>query len=238
MSTYIKNNKTKEIKLTVLRNNQERIIKLKRSTVEMPTVDTEVYTTNDKKIGYISISIFSSITDSQFKKKLEKLEKENISGLVIDVRDNGGGYLNVVTNISNNLLKKNSIIYQLEKDDKNKSALKDTTKEKRTYPIAILINKSSASASEILASAIKESYGGFVVGTNSYGKGTVQQTATLDDGSMIKYTIENWLTPDGNWINETGVVPTNYVELSEKYFQNPLVENDNQLQEALTLVSK
>ena len=114
----------------------------------------------------------------------------------------------------------------------------DKTKESRDYPVAVLIDKNSASASEILASSIKESYNGYVVGTNSYGKGTVQQTLVLSDGSMIKYTIEKWLTPLGNWINEEGVVPTNYVELSSEYLNNPVFENDNQLNEALELVSK
>ena len=126
----------------------------------------------------------------------------------------------------------------IEKSKNNVNEKKDTTKEKRTYPIAIIVNSSSASASEILASAIKESYGGFVVGTNTYGKGTVQQTMKLEDGSMIKYTIENWLTPNGNWINEVGVTPTNYVELEETYYENPIPENDNQLQESLLLVAK
>ena len=115
---------------------------------------------------------------------------------------------------------------------------KDTTKEKRTYDIAVLINGSSASASEILASAIKESYKGIIVGQNSYGKGTVQQTRKLLDGSMIKYTTQKWLTPDGNFINEIGVKPTNEVILSEDYYKNPSMETDNQLQEALSLLTK
>ena len=115
---------------------------------------------------------------------------------------------------------------------------KATNKNGKDYPIAILTNGNSASASEILASAIKESYGGYVVGTNTYGKGTVQQTMDLGDGSMIKYTVQKWLTPDGNWINETGVEPTNYVELNESYYDNPTDENDNQLQTAIDLVTK
>ena len=96
----------------------------------------------------------------------------------------------------------------------------------------------SASASEILASAIKESYGGYVVGTKTYGKGTVQQTYDLSDGSMIKYTIQKWLTPNGNWINEVGVEPTHEVSLSEDYFKNPSIDTDNQFQKALELVSE
>ena len=237
MANYIKESDKKEIKITIQRDSEEKEVKLKRQKLEVPTVTTKVYENNDKKIGYIDISIFSSVTDKQFKEKLKELEKKEIDGLIIDVRDNNGGYLNVVTNIASNLLKKGDIIYKLEKSNKKVETKKDTTKEKRTYPIAVLVNAGSASASEILASAIKESYKGFVVGTNTYGKGTVQQTMNLEDGSMIKYTIENWLTPNGNWINEVGVTPTNVVELDEIYYQKPISENDNQLQEAINLVS-
>ena len=203
----------------------------------MPTVNSEIYEKNDKKIGYISISIFSSITTKQFTNALDKLNKENIDGLVIDVRDNGGGYLSVVTDIASEILEKNKVIYKLEKDEKI-SEKKDNTKAKLDYPVAILVNSNSASAAEILAAAIKESYDGFVVGTNTYGKGTVQQTTTLPDGSMVKYTVQKWLTPDGNWIDGKGVEPTDYVELSDEYYKNPVMENDNQLNKALELVSK
>lgn len=237
MANYIKELDKKEVKITIQRDSEEKEVKLKRQKLEVPTVTTKVYEKNDKKIGYIDISIFSSVTDKQFKEKLKELEKKDIDGLIIDVRDNNGGYLNVVTNIASSLLKKGDVIYKLEKSTKKVETKKDTTKEKRTYPIAILVNGGSASASEILASAIKESYKGFVVGTNTYGKGTVQQTMNLEDGSMIKYTIENWLTPNGNWINEVGVTPTNVIELDESYYQNPTPENDNQLQEAINLVS-
>ena len=237
MANYIKESDKKEIKITIQRDSEEKEVKLKRQKLEVPTVTTKIYENNDKKIGYIDISIFSSVTDKQFKEKLKELEKKEIDGLIIDVRDNNGGYLNVVTNIASSLLKKGDIIYKLEKSNKKVETKKDTTKEKRTYPIAVLVNAGSASASEILSSAIKESYKGFVVGTNTYGKGTVQQTMNLEDGSMIKYTIENWLTPNGNWINEVGVTPTNVVELDEIYYQKPISENDNQLQEAINLVS-
>ena len=93
-------------------------------------------------------------------------------------------------------------------------------------------------ASEILAAVIKESYGGYVVGVKTFGKGTVQQVKQLKDGSMVKYTVENWLTPDGNWIDGKGIEPTNEVTLDEEYYNDPKVENDNQLQKALELVSK
>ena len=237
IASIVKNDDNKEVKLLVKRGEENLDITIVKDMVELPVVSGKVINHNDKKIGYISLSIFSSVASEQFNKELVKLEKEGISGLVIDVRGNSGGYLTTVTDIASYFLKKGDIIYKLEVNDKV-TVRKDKTKESRDYPVAVLIDKNSASASEILASSIKESYNGYVVGTNSYGKGTVQQTLVLSDGSMIKYTIEKWLTPLGNWINEEGVVPTNYVELSSEYLNNPVFENDNQLNEALELVSK
>ena len=237
IASIVKNDRNKEVKILVKRGEENLDITIVKDMVELPVVSGKVINHNDKKIGYISLSIFSSVASEQFNKELVKLEKEGISGLVIDVRGNSGGYLTTVTDIASYFLKKGDIIYKLEVNDKV-TVRKDKTKESRDYPVAVLIDKNSASASEILASSIKESYNGYVVGTNSYGKGTVQQTLVLSDGSMIKYTIEKWLTPLGNWINEEGVVPTNYVELSSEYLNNPVFENDNQLNKALELVGK
>lgn len=237
IASIVKNDGNKEVKLLVKRGEENLDITIVKDMVELPVVSGKVINHNDKKIGYISLSIFSSVASEQFNKELVKLEKEGISGLVIDVRGNSGGYLTTVTDIASYFLKKGDIIYKLEVNDKV-TVRKDKTKESRDYPVAVLIDKNSASASEILASSIKESYNGYVVGTNSYGKGTVQQTLVLSDGSMIKYTIEKWLTPLGNWINEEGVIPTNYVELSSEYLNNPVFENDNQLNKALELVGK
>ena len=237
MSNYVKSSKNSKVVLTIIRDEETMELDVERKKIEIPYVSGEVITKNDTKIGYIDISLFSSTIYDQFKRELEKLEKENISGLVIDVRGNSGGYLSGVTDILNLFLKKGDVIYQLESGNK-KQIKKDTTKEKRDYPVAVLVNGGSASASEILASVIKESYNGFVVGTKTYGKGTVQQTTTLPDGSMVKYTVQKWLTPNGNWVNEVGVEPTYTVELDISYAENPIMENDNQLQKAIELVTK
>jgi carboxyl-terminal processing protease len=231
VATYIKNSKNNKINLTIKRGEEEKEITIERQKVEVPSVTSKVIEEQDKKIGYIDISIFSSLSYEQFKNELTKLEKKNIQGLIIDLRNNTGGYLNSVTDITNLFLKKGQIIYQLE-NDKSTEKIKDTTKEYRTYPIAVLINAASASASEILASAIKESYSYkyFIVGTYSYGKGTVQKTKQLSDGTMIKYTIQKWLTPNGNWINEKGVEPTNPVALDTTSGE------DNQLNTAKDLI--
>lgn len=230
MANYVKNNENDKINFVVKRGEEEIKLTITREKVEIPSVTSNLIESDDKKIGYIDISIFSGVTYKQFKNELENLEKQNIEGLVIDVRGDTGGYLSSVTDISSLFLEKGKIIYQLE-DNKKTEKIKDETKEHRTYPIAVLIDGGSASASEILASAIKESYNGFVVGVNSYGKGTVQKTKQLSDGSMIKYTIQKWLTPDGNWINETGVEPTNIVALNSQ-------EEDNQLNTAIDLIKE
>ena len=228
VAEYVKNSTNSTIKITIIRDNKEKELTIKRSKIEVPTVTSKTFDQNDTKIGYINISIFSSVTTKQFEEALDKLEDDNIEALIIDVRDNNGGYLSSVTDIASMFLTKNKIIYQLQNEDETEK-IKDTTNEHREYPITVLINKNSASASEILASAIQESYGGEVVGVNSYGKGTVQKTKTLSDGSMIKYTIEKWLTPTGKWIDEKGVTPTQYVEL------DLTIDYDNQLQTALEI---
>ena len=237
LANYIKSSKNKSYSVTVLRDDKEIKFTLYKNEVEIPVVTSKIFDKGDKKIGYISISIFSSVSAKQFKSNLEKIEKEGIDSLIIDVRDNNGGYLSSVTDITSYLLPRGKIIYQVQKSNSKIKATKDKTIAKREYPIAVLVNENSASASEILAGAIKESYNGYVVGMKTYGKGTVQQVSELSDGSMIKYTIENWLTPNGNWINEKGIDPTDEVELSDDYYKNPNEENDNQLQKALSLLS-
>lgn len=237
LANYIKSSKNKSYSVTVLRDDKEIKFTLSKNEVEIPVVTSKIFDKGDKKIGYISISIFSSVSAKQFKSNLEKIEKEGVDSLIIDVRDNNGGYLSSVTDITSYLLPRGKIIYQVQKSNSKIKATKDKTIAKREYPIAVLVNENSASASEILAGAIKESYNGYVVGMKTYGKGTVQQVSELSDGSMIKYTIENWLTPNGNWINEKGIDPTDEVELSDDYYKNPNEESDNQLQKALSLLS-
>lgn len=237
LSNYIRNESNGKVTMIILREGKELTISLERKKVEVPTVVSKIYEENDKKIGYINISLFSQIATKQFKKRLLELDKKKIDGLVIDVRGNSGGYLSTVHDIASLLLPKGKVMYQMQ-IGKKKTITKDKTSECEEYPIAILVNSGSASASEILAGAIKESYKGYVVGTKTYGKGTVQQVKKLSDGSMIKYTTQNWLTPKGNWINEVGISPTDEVVISDEYFKNPNEENDNQLKKALELVSK
>ncbi len=239
LSEYIKNSGKDSVVLTVIREDNEMDITINLDKVEIPYVSGKVIEKDDKKIGYIDISLFSSNSYDQFKDKLEELEENSIDSLIIDVRDNSGGYLTSVTDICSLFLEKGKVIYQLnDSETSKKKSTKDTTKENREYDIVVLINGASASASEVLATAMKESYGSMIVGTTSYGKGTVQQTKKLLDGSMIKYTIQKWFTPSGNSINEVGITPDYVVELSDEYYSNPSNDTDNQLQEAINLLIK
>lgn len=237
VSNLIKKSTDSTVNITVRRDDEEKTFTIERETIEIESVDSSVFDVNNKKVGYIYISIFAANTDQQFEQALEDLEEDGIDSLVIDVRSNSGGYLDCVTEIASLFLGKGKVIYQL--DTKGiVEKIYDETKTKRDYPIAVLINSSSASASEILAASLKESYGAEVVGVNSYGKGTVQRAYQLENGATVKYTIQKWLTPDGNWINEVGVEPTLRVEMNVDYYQNPSDETDNQLQEALKKVAE
>lgn len=237
ISNMIRNSKTGKVSVTVKRDNEEKTFELKLKEVNIESVTSEVIEKNGKKVGYIKLSIFAENTYDQFKKKLEELESKKIDSLIIDVRDNSGGYLTCVTSIASLFMDKSKIIYQLDTKGIVEQVF-STTKEKRTYPIIVLTNGNSASASEILAAALQESYGAKIVGENSYGKGTVQAAYQLKSGATVKYTIQKWLTPKGNWINKKGVTPDIEVKLDEEYYQNPSNDTDTQLQKALEEISK
>lgn len=232
ISKLIKN--SKKVKIKVIRDNEEKEYTIKKGTVDIPSVTSKMID-KDNKIGYISISIFSSNTYKEFNKALEKLEKNNMKALVIDVRNNPGGHLDQVSDIIDLFLNRNDVMYQIKNNGKKKKVYA-ATNSKRKYKIAVLINKNSASASEILAAALKDSYNSSVVGVNSYGKGSVQKQYKLSNGSSIKYTVKKWYTPKGESIDKKGVEPTEIIEQSENYFNDPSIDNDTQLQKAIEIV--
>ncbi len=231
-------NSKKKAELTINRNGEELSFELSRDTIEVPVVSSEVYENNGKKIGYIKIDLFSLKVYNQFNKALKALEKQNIEGLVIDVRDNPGGYLSQVKEILCLFLDKKQVLYQLQTKEETEKIYGTKKSVDRDYPVSVIINDESASASEILASAFKESYGSHIVGINSYGKGTVQSASDLNSGDTIKYTVQKWLTPDGNYINDKGVVPTDRVETVLQDGETLTYENDTMLQTAIRVVSE
>lgn len=217
--------------IKILRNGEEKQLKVTRKKVELTSVTSKVINKDNKKIGYINVSIFSLNTYSQFSEQLKKLENKKIDSLIIDVRGNTGGHLSTVDDILSLFLDKKHVIYQIETKGK-KEKFYSNGKVTKEYPIAILTDSYSASASELLAISLKEEYGAATIGTTTYGKGTVQELKTMDSGEY-KFTTKKWLSPKGNWINEKGVEPTIEVTLDENYYKNPTEENDNQLQKAI-----
>ena len=214
------------VEIEVNRGGITKTLTLKVSTVSIKSVIKNKY----DKTGYLRIETFSNTTYKQFKESLETLEKDGIENLIVDVRNNGGGFLNSAVEIAELFVEKGKPIYGLQTKDK-KEMYKDTTKEKRDYKVIVLINGGSASASEVLAAALKESYGATLLGTKSYGKGTVQDTSELESGGMIKYTTAYWLTPKGVTINEKGLTPD--IEVTGSFKDEMTLENDVELQTAI-----
>lgn len=238
IAAKVKGKSGTSVLITVQRGEETLEIPVTRGEVELTSVTSKIVEMNNKKVGYIDIDIFASNSAKQFEKQLLTLEANKIDSLVIDVRVNSGGYLSTATDIASLFLEKGKNIYQLDTKG-DIEVVKDDTKASRSYPVIVLTDYSSASASEILAAAIKESYPTFeIVGTHTYGKGTVQKAYQLESGATVKYTIQKWLTPNGNWINKTGVEPTIEVELNSEYYENQTEENDNQFQEALKIASE
>lgn len=233
----IKGKNNYSFNMSVLRDNNLIDVKVVTKSITLSSVTSSVIEKDNEKIGYIYISIFALNTYDQFKEQLEELEKMKITSLIIDVRSNTGGHLTSVTSILDLFLNKTDVLYQIKSKDKIKKVY-GTDASTRKYPIVVLTNELSASASEILASALKEAYGAKTVGIKTFGKGTMQNMLDLENGGMIKVTTEEWLTSKGNKINKEGV-PVDYeVKLDEKYASNPSKETDNQLQKAIEVLTK
>ena len=235
VTNLIKNKKS--VRLSIKRDNEVKEFNINIKKIEKPVVTKKIFEKNNKKVGYIYLSTFSENAGTQVKETLKKLDDENIDSLIFDVRSNTGGYLTSVTEILNLFLKKGHLMYSLEEKDKKKMYY-DTTKEEYDKDVVVLIDRKTASASEILASSLKESYGATIVGTTSYGKGKVQNTYKLSKDTMLKYTTAKWYTPSGNSIDEVGITPGIYVTLGKEYVLNPCDENDTQLQKAVDLLTQ
>jgi len=233
LAKIIKGKKGTKVNITVKRNDEEISMDVKRDVVDLISVTDKIIEYEGKNIGYIRIDNFAANTYSQFYKSLKALENKKIDSLIIDVRSNPGGHLQQTKQILSLFFDSKTVLYQIKSKGKVEKVY-SYSNESRKYPVAVLIDSASASASEILASCFKENYKKvFIIGNTTYGKGTVQKTQTLKDGTTIKYTTETWLTSKGKSINEVGVTPTVEVSLTEKFVENPCDDNDDQLKEAL-----
>jgi carboxyl-terminal processing protease len=195
-----------------------------RDNIKMETVTGELVA---KEIGKIEISQFSVRTVEEFKDELVRLEQKGIKALIIDVRNDPGGLLGKVVDIAEPFIEKGKTVVQIEdRNGHRQPTVSKINEPVRKYPIAVLINKGSASASEILAAALQQSAGSKLVGETTYGKGTVQDTfdKEMADGSNLKLTIDKWLTPNGTWIHKKGVAPDLRVEQPAYFNVAPLTK--------------
>lgn len=200
-----------KMELTVLRGQEQLTLTVQAADVEIPTVSGQML---QGDIGYLKISEFASVTVEQFRETLDQLKDDGMKKLVADVRGNPGGNLDSVCDILDELLPEGLIVYT---EDKAGSREEYTSDEQQRFdgPVAVLVNGNSASAAEIFAGAIQDYELGPVVGTTTYGKGVVQRTYLLDDGSALKLTTETYFTPNGREIEGTGIEPDVTVETGE-----------------------
>lgn len=223
----------KAVDIVVDRNGEELTFNVKISTIEEPAI---VYGMQENNIGYIQISKFSRPLTSQMEDALKELEANGMEKLIIDLRNNTGGYLDSAETTASLFLKKGKLIYSLE-DKNSKEDYYDQTETSRDYPIVVLINNNSASSAEILAAALKDSYGAVLVGQTSYGKGKVQQTYDMKDGSMAKFTSARWLRPTGDCIDKKGIKPDFEVAQTTQTNENgEEIIIDTQLVKALEVI--
>ena len=213
--------KQEEVTLTISREGQEQEIGVVPSTVEIPTVSWRML---EEKIGYIRITEFDTVTVQQFKDAMAELEKQDMESLIVDVRDNPGGNLDSVCEILDELLPEGLIVYAENKAGEREEYTSDE-EHQFTKPMAVLVNGNSASASELFAGVIQDYELGPVVGTQTYGKGVVQRTYLLDDGSALKLTTDKYYTAKGQDIDGEGVTPDEVVEEGTGNEDEPVEEN-------------
>ena len=234
-ATKIKGEEGTTVKLEILRGTETLNFELKRENIKVNPVEGKVL---ENKIGYIEFSSFDEGTAEDFKAKYEELEKQGIQSLIIDLRNNGGGIVDEALKIADYIADKGSVLlYEVDKNN-NEKVEKSENDPIINIPIVILTNENTASSSEILAGALKDLGKAKTCGTTTYGKGVIQQLLTLPDGSGIKITSEEYLTPNRTKINKVGIEPDEKVELPDTVTNVLRVEekDDTQLQKAIEML--
>lgn len=235
IANSIKNKDVSKVSLVIKRGNEEKTFDIETSNLYIPAITTEMI--EGTSIGYIKLDTFSSSVSNQVDDALKDLNEQGMTSLIIDLRYNAGGFLSAAEGVANLFLEKGKVIYSLT-NKKGNMTVKDVTKDKMDIPVVVIINSGSASAAEILACALKDSYGATLVGTKSYGKGKVQQTYSLKNGSMAKYTSAKWDRPNGENIDGIGITPDYLIELdvTKDATGNIIDVKDTQLEKAKELL--
>ncbi len=236
-SNKIKGEEGTKVTLEIIRGDETLTLEVERQHIKVNHVEGKVLENN---IGYIEFNSFDEGCSDEFKTRLEELKSQNITSLIIDIRNNGGGLVDEAIDIADYIVDKGAnLLITVDKNEKE-----EITKSKENpiinMPIVLLINESSASASEILAGALKDNGKVTIVGEKSYGKGVIQELLTLNDGSGLKITTNEYFTPNRNKINKVGINPDVEVHLSEDAKTKLVLEeaDDTQLQKAIELLKK
>ena len=224
-----------KVTLTLLReaSPEPLIVELTRSQIEIPTLIT-TYVGDGESVAYVRLLKFGGETESEWNKAVrEILRKESVKGIVLDLRNNPGGYLQSAVDVASDFLKTGSVVVTEERGDGTKNEFKvERLGLLTSTPTVVLINEGAASASEILAGALRDVRKITLVGQKSFGKGTIQEPIDMEGGSGLHITIARWLTPNGTWVNEKGLEPDVVVE------DDANTPEDEQLNKALELLGK
>ena len=233
--TKIKGEEGTEVTISMLRGEEILDFTMKRQMIEVPTIEHEML---ENQVGYILITEFDGVTAQQFSVALKELQENGMEGLIIDLRNNGGGSLDAVCEIADELLPEGLIVYTEYNDGERIDRNSDAACV--DVPMAVLINGASASASEILSGALQDHGAATIVGTQSYGKGIVQSVLDLQDGTALKLTSAKYYTPNGNNIHGVGITPDVEIDLPEELKTEVTLslEEDVQLQKAIEVLQQ
>ncbi|MEK7557904.1 MAG: S41 family peptidase [Patescibacteria group bacterium] len=224
--------KNTEVILTISRDGiaKAKEVKIKRGIIVVKSVNTEM---RSDKIFVIKMSNFNNDTSDLFKQAVSKIMEVNPKGIILDLRNNPGGYLDTAVEVASEWVEDGPVVTEKFTEEKKNEYLARGRARLKDFPTVVLVNQGSASASEIVAGALKDKKKATIVGKKTFGKGSVQTMEELPDGSSVKITVAKWLTPDGDCINELGIMPNVEVELTEEDFTNL---KDPQLDKALEIL--
>lgn len=233
-SNKMKGEEGSKVKLEILREDETIEIEVERKNIKVNHIESEMLS---NQIGYLQLSTFDDGTAEEFKAKYEELQKQGAKSLIIDLRNNGGGIVKEATDIADMMIEKGKTLLITSSKNEEEEITKAQKDRSITIPVVVLVNKNSASASEILAAALKESDNAKIVGEKTYGKGVIQTIYTLSDGSGLKLTTNEYFTPNHNVINKIGITPDIEVSLPEgKTMYTVEQDEDTQLQKAIEIL--
>jgi carboxyl-terminal processing protease len=231
MANEVRGPRGTEVTLTILRESQPEPLNftIVRALIELPIVESQMLENN---IAYVRLTSFTSSAVEQLSAEMEPLLQQNPQALIFDLRDNPGGFLNQSVAVADLFLPEGIVLYQRNRNGEEEIFRSQTGDLAENIPLVVLVNPGSASASEIVAGAIQDRGRGIIIGEVSFGKGSVQNTITLPDGSELRVTIARWYTPDNNTIDGQGITPDFEVPLEGEFG----TESDSQIQRAVEYI--